>query len=245
MIVDFHAHLWARDDAEEAMVEVCERHGVDKICISAIQSYVPDEPEVVAHNERVLRAIRKWPDVYVGFVYVNPKHGKETTLRMIDEAADNGFQAIKLWVSCYADDPDVNPIAERAIELNWPIMQHAWMKWTGNIPTESEPRHVATLAERYPELKLVMAHIGGDWEYGIKAVRHCPNLSIDTSGSIAHSGMLKMCIDELGAERVVWGTDMPGADLLYTLAKIDTAPITDAQKELILSTNAQRLLGWL
>ena len=89
-----------------------------------------------------------------------------------------------------------------------------------------------------------MAHIGGDWEYGIKAVRHCPNVSIDTSGSIAHTGMLRMCIRELGAERVVWGTDMPGADLLYTLAKIDTAPITEAQKTKMLSTNAQRLLGW-
>lgn len=243
MIIDFHAHLWARDDAEEAMAEVAERHGIDRICVSAIRSYVPDIDEVRGHNERVLRAIRKWPELYVGFVYVNPKHG-EVALEMIDESVEQGFEGIKLWTSCYADDPAVYPIAEKAIELDLPVLQHAWMKWTGNIPTESEPRHVAKLAERYPELKLVMAHIGGDWEYGIKAVRHCPNVSIDTSGSIAHTGMLRMCIRELGAERVVWGTDMPGADLLYTLAKIDTAPITEAQKTKMLSTNAQRLLGW-
>lgn len=243
MLIDFHAHLWARDDAEEAMAVAAARHGVDRICVSAIRRYVPDEAEVKKLNDRVLRAMRKWPNLYVGFVYVNPKHGK-AALRAIDEAADAGMQGIKLWTACYADDPSVFPIAERAIELQWPVVQHAWQKWTGNLRTESEPRHVARLAERYPDLKLVMAHIGGDWEYGVKAVRHCPNVCVDTSGSIAHTGMLEMAIDELGAERVVWGTDMPGADLIYTLAKIDRAPIRPSSKDKILGTNAERLLGW-
>jgi predicted TIM-barrel fold metal-dependent hydrolase len=243
MIIDFHAHLWARDDAEEAMAKAAERHGVDRICVSAIRRYVPDMAEIRELNDRVLRAIRQWPDLYVGFVYVNPKHGK-AALRAIDEAAGGGMAGIKLWTACYANDRDVSPIAEKAIELGWPVLQHAWKKWTGNLPTESEPRHVARLAERYPDLKLVMAHIGGDWEYGIKAVRHCPNVSVDTSGSIAHTGMLEMAIDELGAERVVWGTDMPGADLIYTLAKIEAAPIRARDKQRILCDNARRLLGW-
>lgn len=243
MIIDFHAHLWARDDAEEAMAKGAAWHGVDRICVSAIRRYVPDEAEVRELNERVLRAMRRWPDLYVGFVYVNPKHGK-AALRAIDEAPMAGMSGIKLWTSCYASDRDVFPIAEKAIELDWPVLQHAWRKWTGNLPTESDPRHVARLAERYPELKLVMAHIGGDWEYGIKAVRHCPNVCVDTSGSIAHTGMLEMCLSELGADRVVWGTDMPGADLIYTLAKVNAAPIGARDKEKILSGNARRLLGW-
>ncbi|MGQ9733192.1 MAG: amidohydrolase family protein [Candidatus Zipacnadales bacterium] len=242
MIIDFHAHLWARDDAEEAMARLAARHGIDRICVSAIRSYVPDEAEVRACNERVVRAMRRWPELYIGFVYVNPKHGR-VALEMIDEAAQQGMAGIKLWTSCYADDPSVYPIAEKAIELGWPILQHAWRKWTGNLPTESEPRHIARLAERYPELKLVMAHIGGDWEYGIKAVRHCPNLYVDTSGSLAHTGMLEMSIEELGAKRVIWGTDMPGADLIYTLAKIDRAPIPTAQRKMILGDNARRLMN--
>ncbi|MBM3499056.1 MAG: hypothetical protein FJX74_10350, partial [Armatimonadetes bacterium] len=110
MIIDFHAHLWARADAEEAMAEVAARHGVDRICISAIESHVPDVAEVERLNARTLRAIRQWPDLYLGFVYVNPKHGK-VALRMIDEAAEQGMVGIKLWVSCYATDPDVCPIA--------------------------------------------------------------------------------------------------------------------------------------
>lgn len=243
MIIDFHAHLWARDDAEEAMADIAARYGVDRICVSAINSYVPDEEEVRALNERTLRAMRKWPGLYVGFVYVNPKHGK-AALRTIDEAVAVGMAGVKLWTSCYADDPSVFPIAEKAIELGLPVLQHAWRKWTGNLPTESDPRHVARLAECCPDLKVCMAHIGGDWEYGIKAIRHCPNVCVDTSGSLAHTGMLEMAINELGSERVVWGTDMPGADFLYTYAKVANAPLPPRTKERILSANAQRLLGW-
>lgn len=242
LIIDFHAHLWARDDAEEAMAALAARHGVDRICISAIRSYIPDLDEVMELNARTVRAIRKWPDLYWGFVYVNPRHGP-AAMRIIDEAAEQGMVGIKLWTACYASDPSVFPIAEKAIELGWPVLQHAWRKWTGNLPTESDPCHVARLAERYPDLKLVMAHIGGDWEYAIKAVRHCPNVWVDTSGSLAHTGMLEMAIRELGPARVVWGTDMPGADLLYTLAKVDRAPIRAADKRKILGENAKQLLA--
>ena len=82
MIIDFHAHLWARDDAEEAMAAVAERHGLDRICVSGLESFVPDEDEVRRLNARVLRAMRRWPDLYVCFVYVNPRHGR-AALRMI------------------------------------------------------------------------------------------------------------------------------------------------------------------
>ncbi len=258
--IDFHAHLWARPDAEEAILASARRHSVDLVCLSAIGSYTPDHEEIVQLNARTERAIRTWPETYIGFVYVNPLHG-EQALEDIDRAVAGalalpcpsgrgqgegraaGMRGIKLWVSCLADDPAVHPIAERAIELGWPILQHAWHKWTGNLPGESDPTDVAKLAQRFPDLKLVMAHVGGDWEYGLKAVRRCENVWVDTSGSIADSGMIETCVNELGAERVVWGTDMPGADLLYTLAKIEGAAIPDSAKERILGGNAAGLLG--
>ena len=45
--------------------------------------------------------------------------------------------------------------------------------------------HLGRLAQRYPEAKIMMAHLGGDWEYGFKVARECPNVYVDTSGSIA------------------------------------------------------------
>ena len=261
--VDFHAHLWSRPDAEEAMAATAQRHGVPLVCVSALDSYTPDRDEIERLNARTEAAIQHWPlpvgapfmappasgavnraptTAYIGFATINPLHG-EAALGDIGRAVATGVRGIKLWVACPADDPAVEPVAERAIELGWPVLQHAWHKWTGNLPGESDPVQVARLATRFPELKLVMAHVGGDWEYGLRAVRRCDNVWVDTSGSIADAGMIEACVRAVGAERVVWGTDMPGADLLYTLTKIEGAAISDDAKERILSRNALELLG--
>ena len=44
---------------------------------------------------------------------------------------------IKLWVARRAIDPGLNPILEKAVELDVPVLQHAWLKTTGNLPGDS------------------------------------------------------------------------------------------------------------
>jgi len=242
MIIDFHAHTWSRDDAEEMMAREARRHGVDRICISGLASWLPDLDEVKSLNDRVYKATRDYPDLYLPFVYLNPLHGR-AAMDELERGLDQGAVGIKLWISCWIDQPAVAPILERAIAINMVVLQHSWHKITGNYPGESDPVCIANLARRYPELKLVMAHVGGDWRYGLRAVRDVPHILADTSGSMVDNGLVEGWVREVGAERLIWGTDMPGADLLLTLSKVRDADLTDDEKALILSGNAQRLLG--
>jgi len=117
MIIDFHAHTWAFDDAEEAMARECRRHGVDKVCISAVESPIPDLDEVKRVNDRCFQAARDYPDLYLPFVYVNPLHGKAAMTEM-ERRRDEGAVGLKLWISCYCTHPSVFPVVERAIEWN-------------------------------------------------------------------------------------------------------------------------------
>jgi hypothetical protein len=242
MIIDFHAHVWGRDDAEEAMAREAERHGLDRICISGLQSWLPDLEEVRQLNDRAYQAAARYPDLYLPFVYLNPLHGR-AALDEFERGLDQGAVGLKLWISCWMDHPAVAPVLERALELNLPVVQHSWHKITGNYPGESDPACVAAIGARYPELKLVMAHVGGDWRYGLRAVRDVPSIAADTSGGMIENGLVEAWVAEVGAERVIWGTDMPGADLLLTLSKVRDAALTDEQKRMILGGNAQRLLG--
>jgi uncharacterized protein len=242
MIIDFHAHLWSRDDAEEVIARECQRHGVDKACISALESPIPDLDEVKALNDRVYKAAREYPGFYLPFAYVNPLHGR-AAMDELNRGVDEGAVGLKLWISCYANHPSVFPVVERALELDWPVLQHAWHKAIGQYEGESDPVHVAELSRRYPELKLVMAHFGGDGRYGLRAVRDCPGVIGDTSGSMTDNGLVETWVRECGAERLIWGTDMPGADLLLTLSKVRDADLTEAEKALVLGGNAARLLG--
>jgi len=87
-----------------------------------------------------------------------------------------------------------------------------------------------------------MAHIGGDWERGIAAVKDCPNVLVDTSGSIIDMGMVERSVEVLGANRVLFGSDAHGVDLSVALAKVLDAEISESDRQLILGGNMQAVL---
>jgi predicted TIM-barrel fold metal-dependent hydrolase len=87
---------------------------------------------------------------------------------------------------------------------------------------------------------LIVGHIngGGDWEWTIKALRDCPRIHVDTSGSVLENDTIEMCIRELGHERLLFATDqtMEGG-----VGKILGARMTDRQREDIFWRNAEAL----
>ena len=77
---------------------------------------------------------------------------------------------IKLWVARRATDPGLNPILEKAVELDVLVLQHAWIKTTGNLPGESFPEDVADLANRHPQARIIMAHLNGIGLRGLEPI---------------------------------------------------------------------------
>ncbi len=244
MIIDCHVHLQGAG-IEDELVEACAALGVEKMCCSSLGrtwSYEPTPDIFVEANNDVAECMRRYPDLVLGFCYLNPMYEDESLAEMRRCIEDLGMVGVKLWVAAYADHPGVNPIVEEAIRYGIPVLQHAWHKATGNLPHESKPTHIASLARRYPEADTIMAHIAGDWEQGIEAVRDCLNVSVDTSGSIVDMGMVEHAVQELGARRVLFGSDAHGADLSVTVAKIVGAEISDSDKELVLGGNMDSIL---
>src|SRR5205085_288810 len=120
--------------------------------------------------------------------------------------------------------------------------QHTWIKVTGNLPGESSPMDLAALAKRHPHAKLICGHTGGDWEQGIRAVRAYPNISVDLGGGDPVAGITEMAVRELGAGRVLYGSDAPGRSFASQLAKVHGAEIPEAAKRQILAANLKHLL---
>ena len=56
------------------------------------------------------------------------------------------------------------------------------------------------------------------------------------------SGFVEMAVRELGAERVIYGSDVGGRSFASQLAKVLGARIPQSAKELILGGNLRRLL---
>ena len=138
--------------------------------------------------------------------------------------------------------PDMDPIAEWAVANEVVILQHEWMNALGNGPGESTTYDVVELAKRHPKLQIVAAHLGGNWELGIRVMRSTHNVYAGLAGFDPGAGVAEMAVRELGAERVIFGSDVGGRSFSSQIAKVLGADIPESAKELILGGNLRRLL---
>jgi hypothetical protein len=250
-IWDQHGHLGSvpGDTPEERLgflVKCMDRVGVERIIVS--QGYSEDQhPNSAEHfrleNDRVMRAVKAFPDRAYGSVYLSPAL-LEFSLQELDRCVRDGPMVMigEIEVDARCNIPDMDPIAEWAAANEVVILQHEWLKTGGNLPTESTPYDVVELAQRHPKLQIVCAHTGGNWELGIRAIRATPNVYCGLAGSDPTSGYVEMAVRELGAERVIFGSDVGGRSFASQIGKVQGANIPEADKKLILGGNLRRLL---
>ena len=247
---DQHAHLGSvpGDTPEERMtflVTCMDRVGVERLILS--QGYSADEhptpDQIRQENDRVMRAVKAFPDRAYGSVYLSPVY-LDFSLQEFDRCVRDGPMVSigEIEAEARSNVRDMDPIAERAVAMNLPILQHEWLKAGGNEPGESTPFDVVELAQRHPRLQIVCAHTGGNWELAIRAIRDVKNVYAGTAGSDPTSGFVEMAVRELGAERVIYGSDVGGRSFASQIAKVEGANVSESDKKLILGGNLRRLL---
>jgi uncharacterized protein len=248
-IWDAHVHVAGVSGSVEQRVdrllEYASRMGIDRLVVFMGTTFLPDpSPEQLrAQNDEVLRAIAHDPKRVLGMVYVNPKH-RQASLRELDRCVGDGpMVGVKLWIAMECDRPELDPIVRRAVQLQVPLLQHAYDRVDKNLPGESRCADVATLALRHPDAVLICAHTGNDWERGIRAIRSAPNVYAEISGSDPTAGFVEMAVRELGAQRVLYGSDAGGRSFASQLAKVTSADLPEESRRLILGGNLRRLLG--
>jgi uncharacterized protein len=249
VIWDVHSHLNAVDGRtpEERMtglLRYADRLGIERLCVFMGFPLLTDPtPEQLRQqNDQVLQGISHHHDRAFGFVYVSGKH-PEASVREIDRCVKNGpMVGVKFWVARRCSAAEFDPIIGRATELKAPILQHTWMKSGGNLPGESSPLDLVELAKRHPDAKLICGHTGGDWPLGVRAIRAARTIVTEISGSDPTTGMVEMAVRELGAERVLFGSDSGSRSFASQLAKVQGADVPEAAKKLILKGNLRRLL---
>ncbi len=248
-IWDLHCHLSGVPGATpEArlgkLLEYADRMGIARLCVFMGMefAYDPSPEKMRQENDEVLRAIRAFPDRAFGFVYLNPKHTQASLDELNRCVRDGPMVGVKLWVAQRCNAPELDPLIARATELKAVVFQHTWLKITGNLPGESTPFDLAELAARHPKATLVCGHSGGDWEVGLRVIRPFRNVFADLAGGDPTAGFTEMAVRELGAEGVLYGSDVGGRSFASQLAKVHGADVSERAKRLILGENLKRLL---
>ena len=248
-VIDCHAHLqhhsrstWEVDDRK--LIGAADRLGIDQLCCSCLTPRRPATAEQFREcNQWVFEATKRFPGRVLGYCYVNPGYTREAVAEIRRRIGADGFIGVKLYNEYRCTEPVVFPIIELAIELGVPVLHHAGH--SHYVPPEqpriSDGGHLAELAGRYPEAKLICAHIcgGGDWEWTIKALRNAPSVFLDTSGSVPDEGVVELAARTLGVSRLVFGCDM---SMTAGMGRIHAAALSEADKQKVLGGNMAAIL---
>ena len=149
-VIDAHAHVgrfgsWANVScAPEELLEKMDSARVEKAVL-----FAPD-------NLLVRKAVRSHPKRFVGYVWPNP-HDKGALSLVTDAVKRWGFRGIKLHPLVHAflpTDDEVLPIVEFAGKERIPVAIHS------GHPPFSLPWSIGELAELYPDVRVVMLHMG-------------------------------------------------------------------------------------
>lgn len=209
-----------------------------------------------------LRAFNRWLcDTVAGlpitpYASVDPNvlSPDENVAHLRDLVANRGVRGIKLHPIVQrfaADDPRMLPIYEACIDLGIVVLTHTGPAKSGE--KLGEPEAFVPVLQRYPDLKLVMAHMGGRaWRQTAAVAAAFPQVHFDLCEIVAWLGATAgpspedfgRLIGEIGPERVLLGTDFPWYDLDTTVEQVMAIPgLSTEQKEGILGANAARFMG--
>ncbi len=166
--------------------------------------------------------------------------------RDLDEAQALGLKGVKLHPDIQrfcADDPRAMAIYSRCEARGLPVCIHA-----GDRRYDySNPERMARIAETFPELTLIAAHLGGwsVWEEASLALARYPNVLVDCSSSLywLEKDTARDIIRRYGADRVLFGTDYPFWPQKLELKDLFSLGLTEDELADICWRNAARLYG--
>ena len=98
----------------------------------------------------------------------------------------------------------------------------------------------ALLTDKYPNMKLILAHLGSMEHIDAIAAPKLGNVYTDTSGSASvQNNVLEYAVEKVGADKILFGTD--SYSCAFQLGRIAFADISEEQKRKILSENAKKI----
>jgi predicted TIM-barrel fold metal-dependent hydrolase len=210
---------WGTDAFSRGIDSTPEKHlaamrSVDKAIVFGLQAkpagyYVP--------NEEVASYVNKCRDKVVGFASVNPNtpRADKELLRCINKL---GLKGLKLGPTYQNFDPASRKairIFRLANNLGIPVIIHQGTTFVRNAPLRyANPIQLEEVAIKFPDLKMVIAHLGHPWEDETAVlIRKQPNVFADISG--VHPRLFRlyhklMTFKEYGVlDKIVFGTDFP------------------------------------
>ncbi|ALA20084.1 MULTISPECIES: amidohydrolase family protein [Chelatococcus] len=190
---------------------------VDKAIVFSLR--YKDSIGIDGDDEVTARAVAKYPDKLIGFAAVDPRRPDymDLLVHAIEDLKLKGVKFGPIYNGVSLLDPRLEPVYEYLQRHNLPLTMHMGTTYGRNAPINyGRPLDVDTIAMRYPDLKMVMAHMGHPWyEECIVVARKQPNVYCEVSALYYRPWQfynILICAQEYlitERDKIFWGTDFP------------------------------------
>ncbi len=259
-IIDFHTHPFESMESnickfkgeftmnlEETLAQM-DNAGVSRFCGTVIRVKPPvTEEEMLAkmlqNNEEALRLQKIFNGRYIPGYHVHPLWVDESC-KEIDRMYALGIRLIGELV------PYMDGWSDYTHDGLFAILEHA-QKYSDIVVNFHTSGYAVDpldkMVESFPRLQFVGAHVndGESYERNVARVKKNDNYSLDISGGgMGWEGKLTTLVKQVGAEKVLFGSDFPVCPQAnYLGCVLFNHRLTRSEKEAIFAGNAKKLLG--
>ena len=250
MRADFEAYLSEQYQEEpftlKMLLEMEDEAGIEKAVVMADLrkggqlAFSPD-------NEGLAPQIQGNPRT-IGCAVLNPHLGRKGVEELKRAVTEWGFQGLKLMPSAHKfeiDDEIVDPFVETARDLGIVVSIHSGI---GN----SHPTRIGRLAGRYPEVSIIMDHMGfpEHVQEAIQVAEEHPTIHLGTTilrffrpAETAVPEEVREAVTRLGPERVVFGSNLPEFRPIQVMQAIQRLELGPEAERMIFGDNLARVYG--
>jgi predicted TIM-barrel fold metal-dependent hydrolase len=242
---DVHSHVWLREHLSDDFVADLLRAWPEAASVAAgyeehAQHALDAERTVVlafdaphvgfeVPDEYVARYVARDEHRLVGFCSIDPvrRNVRDKLARAVEEL---GLRGVKLAPTYQGFDPlgpEAAALYEVVAERRLPVVWHQGVTFVRkSILAYAFPRQIDDVALRFPEIPIVIAHLGHPWiDECIAVVRKHPSVYADISALISRPVQMRAALISAGEYRVhdklLFGTDYPFATSRATVAVLE------------------------
>jgi len=208
----------------------------------------------VETNDYIMESISRYPQRLVGFCAVQPQSHRAAAAE-IERCAKAGIRGVgemrpDMQLFDLTDEIVMEPFVEVLRKHKLILLTHASEPVGHNYQGKGgiTPDILYSFITGFPDLTIVCAHWGGGLPFYAsmpEVKKAMSNVFFDTAASpfLYAPEVYNQVIQLIGADKILFGSDYPLLAQSRLLEEIEALDLPEGTKDLILSGNAQRLLG--
>jgi predicted TIM-barrel fold metal-dependent hydrolase len=222
--------------------------GQSGVGISLISCFTPPDLSFEGANRKIEAIVRENPTKLRGLARIDPRQNGSLSFlkKFLQKTIFVGISLNPFEQAFKVNDPLVRPIYEAAEETDSPIMLES------GYPVVSLPLQVTEVAREFRKVNFIMTHAGQLLASGqsetdsLRAIVDNSNIYCETSQIILTGvgGFIEQVMHsgKNGSKyRILFGSNAPQGELSVELMRVTKAAISENEKHLVLSKNAERL----